>query len=299
MPCFNGSANNVLDLVKGVVTFLTTAANFDVGKNWTLLTPASVDAIEVNTGIILKGVGDGSNEIYVGMKVVQSGTNVDIVLNGYAGYDSGLRWEEQPGGISLDKLPTIPLVSDTYMSYWLLANSSRFIIVVELSTQYESGYLGLMKPIAIEKQYPYPLMIAGSSYEGVEWTDSSTNHSAFVCPGTGANTSCAIRRPDGMWRYAKNETLGNLCIWPTNVAPVKTLTVLDDVLTLENVIMYPFYLYENNPVGIVAQMDGVYWVGNRSDVSAKDTIIYDNKTFKVFNNVDRRNSDSYFVIDWF
>jgi hypothetical protein len=299
MACFNGSAGSVLELVKGVVTFLTTAANFEVGKNWTLLAPASIDAITEDTGIILKGVGDGSDEIYVGMKIAVSGTNVNILLNGYAGYDPGLSWFEQPGGITLAKVPAIPLVADTYMTYWLTANSRRFVLVVELSTQYECGYLGLMQPIAIEKQYPYPLVVAGSGYDGLFWTDTSTNHSAFTCPGTGTSTSLAIRRPDGTWRYGKNETLGDLCVWPTNVSPIKTLTVLDDTLTLENVIMYPFYLYENNPVGMIGQLDGVYWIGNREDLSAKDTIMYNNQPYKVFNNVDRRANDSYFAIQWY
>jgi hypothetical protein len=49
----------------------------------------------------------------------------------------------------------------------------------------------------------------------------------------------------------------------------------------------------------LAQFDGVYWIGNREDLAAKDSIIYNNKTYKVFNNVDRRDNDSYFAIEWF
>lgn len=299
MATLNSSANSVLELVQGVVSFLTDSANFDTGKNWTLVTPASVDEIETTPEVILKGVGEGSGAIYIGFKISTLSTGqVDLVLNGYAGYDTALGWREQPGAISQEKLPTLALVADTYMSYWLSANSSRIILVVELSSQYEIGYLGLMTPIAIEKQYPYPLMIGGSSYEGLVWTDTSTNHSAFTCPGTGTYTSLRLRRPDGVWRQGKNETLGNLCMWPTNVSPTNTLTVLDDVLTLENVNLFPFFLYESDPVGIVGQLDGVYWVGNREDLSAKDSITYDNTVYKVFNNVYRRENDSYFAIQW-
>ncbi|MBP2638786.1 MAG: hypothetical protein H6Q72_4693, partial [Firmicutes bacterium] len=87
MACYVGSASNVLDLLKGVVTFLTNTSNFDTGKNWTLLTPSSVDEITSSTGVILKGVGDGNDEIYVGMKMsaVTNGkttTAVSILLNG-------------------------------------------------------------------------------------------------------------------------------------------------------------------------------------------------------------------------
>lgn len=303
MACYIGTASNVLELIKGVVTFLTDTTNFDTGKNWTLLSPSSVDSITSSTGVILKGVGDGDDEIYVGMKMSAATTgttttNVNILLNGYAGYDSGLEWEEQPGGVNLDKLPVIPLVDATYMTYWVSANSSRFIIMVELSTQYEGAYLGLMTPIAIENQYPYPLVIGGSLYEGGVWTDSTTEHGMFTHPGTGTYTPICIRRPDGDWRYCGGNTLGDLNLWPTNVSPVNTLTVLDDTLTLENVIMYPFLMYENNPVGMVGQLDGVYWVGNREDLATKDSIVYDGVSYKIFNNISNRDKDDYFAVQW-
>lgn len=297
MAVYNGTANSVLELLQGVVSFLTDSANFDEGLAWQLISPATVDAI--TDAVILKGVGDGEDEIYIGMKISTSGAQADIVLNGYAGYDAGLGWDEQPGCVSVAKRPTLPLATDTFMSYWLSANSSRFILVVELSTQYEAAYLGLMQPLAIENQYPYPLVVGGSAFEGVAWTDSSTDHSAFVCPGTGTNTSLVLRRPDGSWRTGKNQTLGELNVWPTNIAPVRTLTVFDDVLTLENVNMYPFYLYETDPGGMAGQLDGIYWIGNREDLATKDTIVYDSKTYKVFNNVQRRDNDSYFAIEWF
>lgn len=239
MACYNGSANSVLELVKGVVSFLTDSANFDTGKNWTLVTPASVDMIDNTHECILKGVGDGEDEIYVGLQIATLSTGqVDLVLNGYAGYDSGLGWREQPGAISQEKLPTLALVADTYMTYWISANSSRFMLVVELSTQYEAAYLGLLIPVAIENQYPYPLAIDGSYYEGGVWTDTSDNHSVFTDPGTGDVTLLRLRRPDGSWRVDTSKTLDALCVWPINVSLVNTLTVLDDSLTLENVIQY-------------------------------------------------------------
>jgi len=298
MAVLNSSASSPLALLQGVVTFLTTAANFGAGLAWVLVSPASVSAI--TTECILKGVGDGSDEIYVGMQLVTSTTGqVDIVLNGYAGYDAGLGWREQPGAITVSKLPTLPLVSDTYMTYWLSATPSRFILVVELSTQYEAMYLGLMEPVAIENQYPYPLVVAGSYYEGGLWTDTGASHSVFVAPGAGTVSSLCIRRPDGSWRIGTSGTLDALNVWPTNISPVNTLTVFDDVLTLENVIMYPFLLYETLPVGLIGQLAGIFWIGNREDLAVKDNIVYNDQSYKVFANVYRRDTNSYFAIAWF
>lgn len=306
MATYNGTANSVLELLKGVVAFLTDPANFGAGNEWKLIQPATVASIIDEC--ILKGSGDGQDDIYIGFKLnEQPSGQIDIVLNGYAGYDSGLTWREQPGGINHATLPTIPLVKDTFMTYWVSANTRRIIIVVELSTQYESAYIGLMNPVAIERQYPYPLLIGGSAYEGIDWTSTAWDHSYFANPGGSTDaSSLRIRRPDGDWRAGLNYN-GNsltplkpslLTVWPTNVAPVRAVTVYDPVLTLENVIMYPFLLYETEPVGILGQLDGVYWVGNREDLSTKDSISYGGKIYKIFNNVQRRDNDQYFAIEW-
>nr|WP_092074940.1 hypothetical protein [Dendrosporobacter quercicolus]NSL49565.1 hypothetical protein [Dendrosporobacter quercicolus DSM 1736]SDN22927.1 hypothetical protein SAMN04488502_11520 [Dendrosporobacter quercicolus] len=304
MATYIGTANSVPDLLRGVIYFLTDSTNFGAGNEWKLVEPATVD--DISTECILKGIGDGQDDIYLGFQLASRGVDqIDIVLNGYAGYDAGLTWREQPGGISHATLPTIPLVRDTFMTYWVSATTKRIIIVVELSTQYESAYIGLMNPVAIERQYPYPLVIGGSAYEGIAWTSTTWEHSYFANPGGSASaTSLRIRRPDGDWRVGLNYNGNNLaplsplCVWPTNVAPVRAVTIYDPVLTLENVIMYPFLLYESLPVGTIGQLDGIYWVGNREDLATKDSISYGGKIYKIFNNVQRRDNDQYFAVEW-
>lgn len=325
MAVLQSTATSTLDLVKQLVTFLTDPGKMGSDSQWTLLRPATINAI--TDEIILKGVGDGSDEIYIGIKVQKSTSNSgqnDVVLNGYAGYDEGLGWREQPGAIPHTLLPCIPLSSDARTNFWVTANSSRFVVVVQLSTQYESAYVGFLKPVAVERQYPYPLAIGGSYIEGKSWTSSTPGHSCFVNPGSDNysgiggyttlatdntlenTTSLRLRRPDGTWRSALNKSAGDsslkfekLCVWPQNTEPTNVLTVLDTSLTIENVIMFPILLYENFPPGVVGQFDGVYFIGNREDLSSKDTLIHDGKPYMVFNNVNRRDNDEYFAIEWF
>ena len=321
------TANNVINVVRQVVSFLTDSSVFGVGNAWTLVSPTTFDAItEQNSEVILKGVGDGYDEIYVGIKTQPGAAagQTDIVLNGFAGYDANLGWREQPGAIPHAKLPTIPLVDVTKVTCWLLANTSRFILVVQMSTQYESAYVGFIKPVAVERQYPYPLVIGGSYIEGKTWNSNSPGHSTFLNPGSDSygglgnlqpvagesleefTSSLRIRRADGVWRAGANRNSGNtalhferLCVWPQNTEPTNVLTVLDNSLTIENVIMFPCILYETYPGNIVGQFDGIYFIGNREDLASKDVIIHDGKTYKVFNNVFRRDNDSYFVMEWF
>jgi hypothetical protein len=316
--------NSSLELVKTVVTFLTDPANFGTGNQWSLLRPATVD--QITTEVILKGVGSGQDEIYVGMKIEDGAESdqTDIVLNGFAGFENGLLWHEQPGAIDHDKLPTLPLAEGARVSCWLSANTSRFMLIAQLSTQYECLYVGFMKTVAVERQYPYPLVIGGSYIQGKPWSAQTPGHSGFMNPGSddyaglGAygsavmdtpamnNTSLRVRRPDGSWRAGMNKnSAGNavpferLGVWPQNTKPLNVLTVLDNSLTIENIIMFPCMLYETHPEGVIGQLDGIYFIGNREDLSAKDTLIYEGLTYKVFSNVFRRDNDEYFTIEWF
>ncbi|MBP2629893.1 MAG: hypothetical protein H6Q70_521 [Firmicutes bacterium] len=325
MATLESSSTSVLDLVKQVVTFLTSEANFGTGNAWTLLRPVTVASI--TDEVILMGVGDGEDKIYLGMKIEDSTVNtgqVDIVLNGFGGFDTGLGWSEQPGAIPHTYLPTVPMVGDIRTNFWLSANTSRFILVVQLSTQFEMAYCGFLTPVSVERQYPYPLAIGGSYIQGKSWTSTTPGHSCFLNPGSdefaglgaysilasdNANentTSLRVRRPDGTWRSGLNKNRSDttmhfekLCVWPQNTEPTNTLTVLDTSLTIENVNMLPELLYETYPAGIIGQFDGVFFVGNREDLSSKETIIYNNKSYMVFNNVSRRDNDEYFAIQWY
>lgn len=314
MAVYSGSANSVLELVQGVLTFLTDESVFGAGNAWKLLRPstiAQINADDPTNKIILQGTGDGTECIYLGIKITPLTTiqAINLQFTGFAGYDPYLEFEEQPGILTHNTLPCMPLVDDTFMSYWIVANTRRIIIVVQFSTQYEACYLGFFTPVSISRQYPYPMVLGGSYSGNGLWTSTSAGHSMFFNPGADdgseVNSALRIRRPDGTWRGGLNKNASfislpnqNLNVWPTNTDPVRTLTVLDDTLTLENVIMFPMLMYENNPNGLIGQLDGVFWIGNREDISSKDNIVYDGKVYKVFNNVFRRDSDSYFAIEW-
>lgn len=315
MACLEFVANNVKEVVQQTVEFITDPANFDPGMEWQLIRPASVADFmnapyDAKTGkggeLILKAVGDGKDEIYVGIQVKtnSSKTQTDIRFNGFAGYDPGLEWFEQPGCIEHKTLPIIPLAEDNRLQCWLTVNPYRFILVIQMSTQYEAAYVGFIETVSVERQYPYPLVISGSAYDGIAWNSTGDTHSIFTNPGgSGDNTSLRLRRPDGVWTAGANKgaspTAGRLCVWPQNTKPTNVLTVLDNHMTIENVIMFPIMLYECEHPGIMGQYYGVYFIGNREDLSAKDTLIYESKPYKVFSNVQRRDNDEYFAIEWF
>lgn len=327
MACVNSTATNVKQLLQEITAFLIDSNNFTGGNAWQLLRPQTLD--QNTTEVILKGVGDGQDEIFVGMKIKADGNDQEnILLNGFAGYDPNLDWYEQPGAIpEIYPLPCVPLAKDVFITYWLTANTSRFMFIVEMSTQYEGAYLGFFKPIAIERQYPYPLMIGGSAVDGIKWTNKGAGHSLFTNPGSNEfgglgdykadepsesraehTSSLCIRRPDGNWRSAINKNSSNramkferLCVWPTNTEPVDTFTVYKpegQTSQFEDNMFHSFLLYETYPTGIIGEMDGIYFIGNRTDLSSNDSVQYKDKIYKVFSNVHRRDDDQYFAMFW-
>jgi hypothetical protein len=298
LAVLNATATTVKQMLQDITSFLIDAQNFSAGTAWQLMRPAVIDAS--TTEVIVKGVGDGKDEIYIGMKIKAQGTDQEnILLNGFCGYDANLEWYEQPGAIYKDCLPCVPLAKDVFMTYWLTANTTRITLHVEMSNQYETAYLGFITPVAIERQYPYPLAIGGSAYDGMLWNDKGDAHSAYFAPHISKEgfSALCIRRPDGVWRYGGS----TLLTWPINTAPVDTLTVYkksSQEATMEDHMLYPVMLYETDPVGMLGVFDGLYWIGGRADLSVKDNVIYKDKTYKIFNNIFRREDDQYHVIEW-
>ena len=297
MPTLNKTATTVKEMLQDITAFLIDDANFTAGNAWKLLRPAAVT--EDTTEVILCGVGDGKDEIYIGMKIKDAGAGQEnFLLNGFCGYDEHLEWFEQPGAIYRDTLPCMTFARDVRMMYWVTANTSRVTIHVEMSNRYEAAYLGFFIPVAVERQYPYPMAVGGSAYDGVKWSDKDAGHSVYTTPRLFAGySSLCVRRPDGVWRYGGKE----LSVWPTDVKPVDTLTVYkkaQEEASMEDHMLFPMLLYERDPVGILGQFDGLYWIGNRADLAVKDTVLYKDKPYKIFNNVFRRDDDEYHAVEW-
>jgi hypothetical protein len=170
--------------------------------------------------LILEGPGaSGTDSIFVGMR---SYTNVsyslyDIFFNGFTGYLADNDFENQPGGLSrasgLDNQPLIPMLAQP-MTYWLFVSGRRIMGVVKVGNYYEHFYLGFIKPYYTPAQFPYPLVVAGSSmdtaYNIPNHSDISIYHKAYwdCCRNYKDSSKSALRFRDltGNWRGMYNQT---------------------------------------------------------------------------------------------
>jgi len=135
-------------------------------------------------------------------------------LKGFTGFDPGspegsVLFENQPDASPSAYIP----MQNTAMSYWFWANERRVIMVVKTGTAYQWMYAGFINPFATESEYPYPMVVMGSSWQNtVSFSSNSIDFSTVPLPaGNSTETpistalSCMYQRfVDGQWYSIKN-----------------------------------------------------------------------------------------------
>lgn len=335
----SGNGRKIQDLFNAI-DGLITGGKFSPSTVWeriyTVYGGVGNVASDQLTQVIYKGVGDGSDKIYFGMRMVLDDDTTSvwgtIEFNGYAGFDPDLNsWEDQPGAITKflvnTTLPSFPCTHNTAFSYWITATTKRVIVTVKMATQYMTGYFGFFTPVAVEKQYPYPLLLAGTTYKkDISWdgnVSSATDpiaenynaggsYNTIIPAVTNASviTSMRYRKVDGTWGAGYNSSgtdrnnvskFGELCVFPTNTRSTELYTVYHAPgaeITRDSHVLIPFLLYSNYPCNLLGKLDGIYWIGAAKDIASEDIVVINDKNYIVFNNILDRGGNSYFVVEW-
>ena len=193
-----GTASGYLDLLDKLVTFAT---GLTAPEAWTV--DRNITAADGERELIMHGPGlDGSQAIYVG---VRSRTNADSDsynwrLMGCTGYVAGNAWWAQPNSSNTWTSGNSAnlLLWDQAIPYWFIGSGRRLIVVAKVSTVYETAYLGYALPYATPGQYPYPLVVAGTSDRANQrWDWQGDGHSALWRP---LDPNVQWRTADGEWR---------------------------------------------------------------------------------------------------
>ncbi len=160
-----GTATNQADLLARIRTFALANGWHDVyysaGVSW-----------------VAYGEGDtGTDEIYVEFQISADAGNSrwHFQIRGAVGY--------RPGSNTLEEYikPTTPQYVSMWnntMDYWLVVTPRRIAFVAKVSTYYTTCYTGLTDPPATHAQFPYPMLIGGTSNTNASYT--STTNCAFL-----------------------------------------------------------------------------------------------------------------------
>lgn len=291
MAFLSGTAANQADLIQQLVGFLTTnSALVAAGQQWELLFDATAPAsgtTVASRGIALKGPGlDGADEVFIGLVGYgdTAGDWYNLRLCGGVAFNAALA---TPGGDAVrtaflgrptNITPQEPqmLLWDQPMPFWCAANGRRVVLVVKVSTVYESGYLGLIRPPCPPSFYPYPLVLAGSYNGGStpRWSVTDNNHCSISTP---AGNACLLRGADGAWAGYAGGAGTQVGLWPWGGGWGMDQGVHDFLLTGRDTKgFFPSLPLTFLGVGpqINGEMDGVFWVPAMGG-GAEDTIEID------------------------
>lgn len=301
MPYTSGECKGCAELFSILDTFLQ--------KNgWSSVYHAT-NSNNINYVSIWCSEGDGHDKIYVQGRL-DTRDNASIVLDGVAGFDKTLEFWEQPGSIQQwnkcdnetyndASIPVLTLTNDEKFYYWIFANEYRIIVVTRLSTVYESAYVGFLKPFASERQYAYPMYIAGNGVlNGEKWNNNQQG--SFVYPSNGSGY---LRKADGIWQeitvtypQVDPSAIGTIFPYNTNNKDLITNYKEYDSISQDNFLLFPIFIQLTDTTGVQGLMYDVYWVSGARDLDAERIFVYNNDSYIVFDTKNYRGANTYFCV---
>jgi len=228
-------------------------------------------------------------------------------LNGYTTFiddqfwnisgDQHLRTPYDTAWEHFTQLPVLPLIDDT-MYYWFFADEQRIIVVAKVQSNYESCYLGFGDRFGSPTDYPYPLIIKGSSFGNLAFSSTSNNHHSMVDNIKGNNSSIIIYsslvvKPDNSWGVPTPNTL-DIKFHP--MRDWMATGIIAETPTLKQVLVSPVTVIDQASQAVLSEMDQVIHIGGVG-VQSEDEIEGPNGlTYKIFQNVFRTEYNDFFGV---
>ena len=170
--------------------------------------------------VVLEGEGGGSDEIFIGWRTIfdSSGGYYNLELHGFTGYLADNAITEQPGisdgqydaAATSERAGAYLLSYPVPFDYFISVTSYRIVIVTKLSGRYYNAYLGFGNRYASASEYPYPMVVCGSTSLGTLPYSTSQQVSGLVDPWRDSSTSgnqrgpMLVYMPDGTWYGVAN-----------------------------------------------------------------------------------------------
>ena len=293
---------NIYDVIEFMDTNMQAAG-------WTRLDidHVTVDGASRTSYCVWQGIGDGNDKIYLQCRI-KEGSKTDMHLDSMAGFDIHLEYFEQPGSIQqtmkadgeADVLqPMFTVTEDQRFYFWIYIDNYRVVGVARMSIVYESFYMGFITPIASERQYPYPMYVAGNGVatQG-SWPDNETG--SFIFP---KDTSGGLRRADGTWRIFDADVAtpdpnaeGTVFPYTSHNEKLVPNYKSGDTEEQDNFLLIPVMLQTNNPIDVNGILRDVFWLSGTRDIASEQILVYDSEQYMVFDVKQLRGSNTYFCI---
>lgn len=181
----------------------------EAGRDWdVVLKQSAKNNVQVDTSwgaltkeYVLQNTGhSGNSNVLIGFREQRyaAGSMYNMELNVYTGIPLGFAGNNIQTGFtaynatyqSWTGIPALQMLDST-MTYWIYSNRQRVFIVLKVSSNYYSAYLGFGVPLGSPNEYPFPLICAGSNPTAISHSDGGYGLSRPATP----NASIMIVNP--------------------------------------------------------------------------------------------------------
>lgn len=317
-----GTATDHNDLWDKLLAFLT--ANADLvydGQEWSVAWSKESD---LSQGLVLSGPGlAGTDSVYVGMRMTANVADdaAEIELVGMTGVIPSSTSFNDHVNVSPNSVRL--LMRTQAMDYWFSATGRRFVVMVRVSTVYESIYAGLMLPYSTPSQYPYPLFIGGCAPGGGDngvpgtWRSTKEGHAHYTKSVKNTNptnlhdSNAWLISPSGDWLSMGVNSVSDAIVGPayfgTGFGIERDPTVynygygsiLDRVIPAfgDGHVLTPVSLLQQYPTDqSFGVLDGVYRIGGRGN-APENTVVIDGVTYVVGTNTFRTDIGDFWAME--
>ncbi|ULU26590.1 hypothetical protein [Dyella terrae] len=307
MAVSSGNANDYLDLLSKLVTFLTTSTDLvNASQAWTIVAqsnaPLLVNGNTIDQTYYLKAPGlANTDQIFINLRAFHNVASDywNWEARGALGYVSSNTFENQPNSSPgaftyLWNQPGKPI------PYWFIANGQRVILIAKVGTVYEWMYLGFPNRYGTPGQHRMPLFIGASGvnasqrYSQADWT-----HMAFW-DGCGA----FFFTTDATWQTVRNwvpatanpsqDSTNN--VWPWQYDQSNQMNWMAPNLDGTYSVFPARMECSSQTTGNVwGEFDGLGFVTGAGS-SAEDTYAINGDTWQQFPNIFRSSQSSYAAV---
>ncbi len=211
---------------------------------WDPFADFKAGATEKNGYVHWHGPGDGTEEIYCGIRLTETPASqiFDFVMRGFTGFSEGSDFDNQPGGSS----EVYTAFWNFDIGYWFAFNSRRYVVSAVVSGTYHSLYSGFILAYASPEEYPYPLVIIGEDDTARAYNSTDANFRGIHK----SNRNIQMRNLAGTWLDGLNSEIGtnNCQRWPNMSSQFSPLTFWSDNEDFDNFDkqLFPIVIIDGN-----------------------------------------------------
>lgn len=283
MTWITGTADNYLDLLTDIATI-----------------------VSANSGHVLEQTSDllyfyfegdsGADKIYCGIQGYADATNsrYNYRLYGSASWRSGKAAGSQPLTSGTDK--SVVYLWNSSIPYWLSINKRRLVVSIKISTVYQQFYLGLLdtSDMAIDKQYPYPLFVGGSS--ATIAANYSTSSQVAFWNNQSNISSGRLMLPGGRWGDIRAQT--QTAYVPNVKVASKSSGFKTNIITALDGATHKvdqMYAMDYSTTNIYGALDGMFRISGYNN-SSENIVTVDGENYMVFQDTSKTSLSDYCCI---